>query len=385
MFTDDDRFIKRFDFILLLTTLALVFCGLIAVKSSTMSLRAGSMHYLKTQTIAFVLGLIIAFVLMFIDYEIYGHLYIPIYILSNVLLIAVVFWGYGAETWGANNWLRLGPISFQPSEISKFGVIIAFAKFIDVKQDVINNPLVVLQMIVVAAIPVALVMLQEDLGTAVVFAFFLVIMIFCSGISYKYILPVAAVAAIILIAGYFFFSQKLEECKAGDESNFRYKRIFVFLDPEFDTQGDGYQVHQARMAIGSGKIYGRGLYKGVQNQYGFIPTKQTDSIFAVWCEELGFLGGFILIMLYAVFLSRFVRIAKHANDLFGAEIVIGLMGMFLFHILENIGMNMGMMPVTGIPLPFVSYGGTFMLLNVASVGMVISVGLKKKRYDKYNF
>lgn len=385
MFTNKDTFAKRFDFILLITMLCLVGCGLVAIKSATMSMSSGSAPYLKTQIFAFAMGLFIAFVLLFIDYDLYGHLYIVIYVVSNLLLIAVVIWGYGAETWGANNWLSIGPVSFQPSEISKFGIIIAYAKFIDIKQDVINDPKTILELIAAAAVPVALVMLQDDLGTAVVFVFFLAVMIFTSGISYKYILPVVILGVIVLIAGYFFFTQKLQDYKNGEESNFRYKRIFVYLDPEFDSQGDGYQVKQVKMAIGSGKLMGRGLYQGVQNQYGFIPTKQTDSIFAVWCEELGFVGGFVLIMLYALFLSRFIRIAKRTNDLFGAEIVTGLMAMFLFHILENIGMNMGMLPLTGIPLPFVSYGGTFMLLNVASVGMVLSVGLKKQRYDKYNF
>ncbi|QSX06349.1 rod shape-determining protein RodA [Sedimentibacter sp. zth1] len=382
MFKKENRFIKKFDFLLLLTTFVLVFFGLVIIKSSTMSYASGSYRYLRTQTLAFVLGSIVVIVLLLIDYEIYGYFYIPIYVISNILLIAVILFGHGAAEWGASNWLKIGPISFQPSEIAKFGIIISLAKFIDKNKEKINEPFILIKILAFAFLPVALILLQPDLGTALVFVFFIIIMIFSAGLSYKYIWPFVLLGIILLIAGVIFLNFYVDDYIIGD--NYMLDRIMMFLYPEMDPSGKGYQVIQSKIAIGSGEMFGRGLFLGVQNQYGFLPTKETDFIFAVVCEELGFVGGIALIMLYALLLLRLIKIAKTAKDTFGSLIVIGIMGMFLFHILENIGMTMGLMPVTGIPLPFVSYGGTFMLMNMFSIGLVLQVGLHRGKQDLYN-
>lgn len=155
-------------------------------------------------------------------------------------------------------------------------------------------------------------------------------------------------------------------------------RIFDFINPERDLMGSSYQVMQGRIAIGSGKVFGRGLFEGVQTQLNFIPEKHTDFIFAVIVEELGFLGGLGLIMAYLILLCRFVKISRNSKDLFGSLMVIGFAAMFLFHIWENIGMTIGLMPMTGIPLPFMSYGGTYQLMNLICIGLVLSVGINKK-------
>lgn len=381
MFTKENRFIKKFDFILLITTVVLVFYGLFMIKSATMSLASGSFPYLKTQILAFILGACAVIVLILIDYEIYGYFYIPIYIFSNLLLLAVLFFGYGADEWGASIWLRIGPISFQPSEIAKFGIIISLAKYIDKNREKINEPFTLIKILVFAFVPVAMI-IKQDLGTALVFIFFIFIMIFSAGISYKYIVPFVVVAIVGVVIGFIFLTTFLEDYNIGD--NYQLDRIIMFLNPELDPSGSGYQVIQSKIAIGSGQMFGRGYQEGVQNQYGFLPTKETDFIFAVIGEELGFVGGISLILLYAILLFRLIKIAKNSNDMFGSLIVIGIMGMFLFHILENIGMTMGLMPVTGIPLPFVSYGGTFMLVNMISIGLVLGVGLKHSKTDIFN-
>lgn len=382
MFTKENRFIKKFDFILFITTIVLVFYGFFMIKSATMSFAHGSFPYLKTQVVAFVLGLCAIVVLVLIDYEIYGYFYIPIYVISNVLLLAVLFFGFGADQWGASNWLRIGPISFQPSEVAKFGIIISLAKYIDKHHEKINEPITLIKILIFAFIPVVLILKQPDLGTALVFIFFILIMIFSAGLSYKYITPFVVIAIIGLIAGFIFLTTSLDDYNIGD--NYQLDRILMFLNPELDPSGRGYQVIQSQIAIGSGQVFGRGYQQGIQNQYGFLPTKETDFIFAVIGEELGFIGGISLIMLYAVLLFRLIKIAKGSNDMFGSLIVIGIMGMFLFHILENIGMTMKLMPVTGIPLPFISYGGTFMLVNMVSIGLVLGVGLKRGKKDMFN-
>ncbi len=382
MFTKENRFLKKFDFILLITTVVLVFYGLFMIKSATMSFTSGSFPYLKTQSLAFILGACAVVVLVLIDYEIYGYFYIPIYILSNLLLLAVLFFGFGADQWGASNWLRIGPISFQPSEIAKFGVIISLAKYIDKNHEKINEPVTLIKILIFAFIPVFLILMQPDLGTALVFIFFIAIMIFTAGLSYKYIVPTIIIIIALIVLGLILLPIITNGYTISD--NYQLNRIIIFLNPELDPIGTGYQVIQSKIAIGSGQMFGRGYQQGVQNQYGFLPTKETDFIFAVIVEELGFIGGISLIMLYAILLFRLIKIAKNSSDMFGSLIVIGIMGMFLFHILENIGMTMGLMPVTGIPLPFISYGGTFMLVNMISVGLVLGVGLKHSKTDIFN-
>ncbi len=385
MFKKENRFIKKFDFILFITTIILVIYGVFILKSATMSLKAGSMPYLKTQVASFIIGLCAIVVLLFIDYEIYGYFYIPIYVISNLLLMAVLIWGYGADEWGANNWLKIGPISFQPSEIAKIGVIISLAKYVDKNKEKINQPFTLIKILIFAFIPVGLILLQPDAGTAMVLMFFIMIMLFSAGLSYKYIMPVLVVAVIALIVGLIYIYGVLEKVHAeGLTGGYKLARILTFLDPTLDTNGKGLQVIQSEIAIGSGQMFGRGYQQGIQNQYGFLPAKETDFIFSILCEELGFVGGVSLILLYAVFLLRMIKISKGSADMFGSLIVIGIMGMFLFHILENIGMTMRLLPVTGIPLPFVSNGGTFMLINMVSVGLVLSVGLKRGRKDLFN-
>lgn len=385
MFKKENRLYKKFDFILFITTIVIVVYGLFMIKSTTMSYRVGSMPFLKTQIIAFVMGLFAVFVLLFIDYEIYGYFYIPIYIISNLLLVAVLIWGHGADEWGASNWLSIGGFSFQPSELAKFGIIISLAKYIDKNKEKINEFFTLIKILIFAFVPVVLILKQPDAGTAMVFVFFILVMLFASGLSYKYIVPVLVIVAIALLIGHMFILKELERVRAeGLSDNYKLARILTFYDRTLDPNGKGLQVIQSEIAIGSGQMFGRGYQQGIQNQYGFLPTKETDFIFAILCEELGFVGGVSLILLYAILLLRMIKLAKSAPDMFGSLTIIGFTGMFLFHILENIGMTMRLLPVTGIPLPFISYGGTFMLVNLVSIGLILSIGLKRGKKDFFN-
>jgi rod shape determining protein RodA len=383
MFAKDNK-LKRFDFILLFTTFVLCLYGFLVIKSATMSQASGSERYLKTQIIAFTIGLILALVLVVIDYDIYGAFYLHIYVISNVLLLYVLINPVSASEWGGvRSWISIGPIVFQPSELAKFGVIISLAKYIDLNKENINETFILFKILVFALFPVFLILLQPDLGTALVFIFFIAIMIFAGGINYKYVTVVLVLIIIftIIAVGAFFYIMK--DYNIGD--NYQFDRIVTFVYPELDPTDTGYQVIQSKTAIGSGLLSGRGLYKGVQNQLGYLPTKETDFIFAVIVEELGFLGGVFLLILYAILLYRLIRIAKYTTNMFGSLIATGITAMLFFHIFENIGMTMGLLPVTGIPLPFVSYGGTFMLVNMVSIGLCLGVGMKRNSFDLNDF
>ncbi len=379
MFKKENK-LKRFDFMLFFTTIALCVFGFIMVGSATMSKTSGSEPYMKTQVAAFAIGLVALFVLVMIDYDIYGSIYIPVYCITIALLILVLINPVNSDKWGgARSWLKIGPIVFQPSELAKFGVIISVSKFIDIHKENLNNPAVLIKVLIFAFIPVALILMQPDLGTALVFIFFIAVMLFVAGIDRKYIIAVLIIGLIFLIIGLIAFYHIMQDYTPRED--YQLDRIVTFFYPELDPEDTGYQVIQSKTAIGSGLLYGRGLYNGVQNQLGYLPTKETDFIFAVIGEELGLLGGLLLLSLYAILLYRLIRIAKHASNLFGSLMVSGITAMLLFHIFENIGMTMGLMPVTGIPLPFISSGGTFMLVNMVSIGLSLSVGMKRGKID----
>ncbi len=353
---------KRFDFTLLFTIIALCIFGLIILSSATAG--EGSLRYLKSQGAAFVLGLVSITILIFINYETLGKFYLPIYICSNLLLIAVLVMGDTAK--GAQSWIELKSIRFQPSEFVKIGVIISLAKFIEKNHEKLNELFTLIKVLIFAFIPVVLIMLQPDFGTAIVFVFFIFVMLFVAGLDWKYML-ITAVAGIASLPIIWFSLDKYQK-----------NRIFDFLDPSRDAMGSGYQVIQSKIAIGSGQIFGMGLYNGNQTQFGFLPEKHTDFIFSVIGEELGLIGGLALILLYFLLLIRLIKIAKNSTDKYGSIMVIGIAAMLTFHILENVGMTMGLMPVTGIPLPFISHGGTFLLSNMICIGLALSVGMKRE-------
>ncbi len=364
MFNLRKKSFKKFDFILLITTILLCLYGLVLIYSATLSLE--NIRFVKTQSIATLIGFAAILFFVFFDYQFLGKLYIPIYILSAGLLIAVLIMGVGDEQWGSRSWLYIGNFGFQPAEFVKVGLIISLAKYMDKHKEDLNTPFVLFKVLALAFFPVALILLQPDMGTSMVFIFIIAIMLFAGGIKWKYI-GIAVVTGLMSLPAIWI---RLDE--------FQKNRFLNFLEPERDVSNTGYQALQGKIAIGSGKLFGRGLFKGTQTQFNYIPEKQTDFIFAVLVEELGFIGGMVLIFLYFILLQRFLKIAKNSTDTFGSLMSVGLAAMFLFHIWENIGMTIGLMPITGIPLPFMSYGGTFQLINLISVGIVLSVALHRE-------
>ncbi len=360
----DRKLIKNIDMGIVVSAMLLIIYGFLSIASATHITGGGSVGILKVQIIAFILGIFAILVILLIDYKTFGEYYVLVYATNIFLLVLVLIIGYSTK--GTKGWINLGFINIQPSEIVKLGYILTFAKYLEKKKDNLNNLGSIFPAVIHLGIIIGLILLQPDFGTALVFIFISAFMLFAAGISYK---VVAGAFGTFLISLPVIWSQLKQYQK---------NRILVFLNPELDPMNAGYNVIQSETAIGSGQFFGKGLFKGTQNNLGFIPERHTDFIFSVIGEELGLIGALILLMLFMWFLLRCIRIAKVSKDDYGMLICVGIISMFMFHILVNIGMTIGLMPVTGIPLPFISYGGSSLLTNMAAIGLVLNVGMRRQ-------
>lgn len=355
---------KGFDKVLFITVCLLSIAGIFAIYSATHSY--GTLSNVITQSGSFLLGLVLMTLMTFFDYEQYEGMIKYIAGVTIFLLLLVLIVGQSGD-WGAQSWIRIGPIGIQPAEIAKIAFIITFSYHLELVHEKINKPKILLGLIAHAAVPIGLILLQPDAGSAMVFIFIFLVMIFIAGLSYKYIIPagIAGIASLPVI--YSFLSE------------FQKDRIRVFFDPESDPLFRGYNVIQSKIAVGSGQFFGTGYLKGTQTQFDFLPTKHTDFIFSVICEEFGFLGAIIIISTLAFLIFRCIKTAKEANSLFGKYICVGVSAMFIFHVTENCGMCIGLTPVTGIPLPFISYGGTSLITYMLAIGLVMSVAYRSRK------
>jgi rod shape determining protein RodA len=337
----------------------------IFVISSAVDSYSGSIKFIVVQSCAVILGFLAIF---FIVRTGYGHIAsfeIPIFIACAALLILVLIPGIGTgfEEKGGRSWFRFGSFGFQPSEIVKVGFIVTMAKHFSLVESGINKLPKLAGILMHAGAYILLVMLEPDAGTAMVFMFILLVMLFFSGISYKYIgMAAGALAALAPIAWKFALK------------DYQKDRITNFLHPEKDPLASGYQVVQSKMAAGSGRIFGKGFLKGTSTQFGFLPEKHTDFIYSVVCEEFGLIGGLAVIIVLTVIILRCIIISRRSKDSLGTYITLGAAAMLIFQMFENVGMCIGLMPVTGITLPFISYGGSSLLSNLAALGLVLSVG-----------
>ena len=357
-------FKKNFDFLLaILVLLASVF-GIIMISSAAPS----PIKYTIVQSVAFVLGVFAIAVIMILDYEYLAKISLYIYAVSVILLILVLIPGIGTYENGARSWFRFGSlIGIQPAEFVKLAFIITFSRHLSEVDDLIDRPRNVIFLLGHLAILVGLILFQPDFGTAVVFVFIAISMLFAAKINWKYIATGVGSVAVMLPLAWFFALKPYQK-----------ERIINLFNPENDPSGTGYQVIQSKIAIGSGKFFGTGLYKGGSQYNNFLPERHTDFIFSVVCEELGFLGGLIAMLLLIGIVVRCLIIGVNARNNTGFYICVGVAGMFAFHIIENIGMCIGIMPVTGIPLPFFSYGGSSMLSNLIAIGLVLNVKYRSK-------
>lgn len=366
MFNLKKKNFKDFDILLLLSTIGLSVYGLIVLYSAY----GGNLAAIKTQIFSTILGFVLIAVLCTIDLDVIKKAYWVVYGLMILLLILTLIIGRGLDEWGAKSWIYIGSFSFQPAEISKIVVIFSLAAFLDKYKYSINSPLTLLATIVFVGLPIGLILLQPDFGTSMVYVFFIAAMLFVAGLSWKWI---GIFAGLGLVVGFILITNL---------SGFRADRIENFLNPSRDTSGSNWQQQQGMIAIGSGMLNGRGYLNGSQSQYGYIPEKETDFIFSVLAEELGFIGAIIMIALFTILILRLVDIAKTSNNTFISLLVTGIAGLIFIHIFENVGMTIGIMPVTGIPLPFFSNGGTFQLLILVCIGISLSASMQKNQYDE---
>ncbi len=287
--------------------------------------------------------------------------------LTLILLVTVLF---TEPINGATSWFKIGPISFQPSELGKIALVLGLGKIIEYfkNKKLLNKPFAVLTILAFAAVPILLVIKQPDYGTAMVLIAITVFMLFAGGINYKYIIGAIILAAIAVPIAYNYI------LPAHAKS-----RIDVFLNPQSDPQGAGYNIIQAELAVGSGQLLGMGLLEGNQTQLGYLPMKVTDFIYAVIGEEMGFIVSTLVVVLFVLLIIRGFYIAKMTSDVYGMLVATGISTMYLAHFLENVGMNIGLMPITGIPLPFISYGGSAMLTNFVGLGLLLSVNGNRTR------
>ena len=350
---------------LLFAVIISVIFGIIMINSATLSL--GSTKYVLVQSLAFVIGIAAALIITFMDYSILKQLRFLAMGVGLALLVLVLILGFGREDTGTQGWINLGFVNIQPAEIAKVCFLVSFSAHVSrIKEDINSIPNILL-LILHLAVPVALILLQPDMGTAMVFMFMFILMVFFAGISYKYILSAAGVGIVGCLAAWFLFLKDYQK-----------ERFFSFLNPEADPLGTGYHIIQSKIAVGSGQLFGTGYAKGIQTQMGYLPEKQTDFIFSVICEELGFIGAAAVIILLFFIICRIFINARRAKDTFGEMLCVGAGAMLLFHTIENIGMCINLLPITGIPLPFFSYGGSNMITSMIAIGIVLSVSFHRR-------
>jgi len=371
---DRDGFVRQLDLVLLGAVALLLIIGSLLVSASTRdwydSQGLDPHFYLKRHLLNIVIGIFLAAMTAAVDYRLL-RAYTPVlWGLAVIGLTAVLIPGVGETINGARAWIALpGGFSVQPAEFAKLAIIVGMAMVLAEKRDGEKDPrnIDVLQALGVAALPVLLIFVQPDVGTILIVCCSVVAIIAVSGAPARWI---AGLLMIAVLGG-------VGAVQFNILQDYQLKRLQSFINPQADPQESGYQLQQARITIGSGGFLGKGLYKGPQSNGRFVPEQQTDFIFTVAGEELGFVGSSGIIALFAVILWRAGRLARRTTDLFGRLVVSGVMAWFAFQFFENVGMALGLMPMTGVPLPFLSYGGTSMFATLMAVGLLQNVHARR--------
>jgi rod shape determining protein RodA len=363
----DRRIFRNFDFLLLFTAGAIMMVSLIVISSATLVNPTGDPNYfVKRQAVRFAIGLVVMLVVVSIDYTQFYRFSSYLYVFNLGLLLAVFF--VGREGGGAQRWIDLKVFDLQPSEFAKVIIIISLARHLVSREGNFDSIFSIIPSFMHVALPMALIFLQPDLGTSLVFIAILYGMLFIAGARVRHLLLYAVVG---IGVGFPILWSKLKL--------YQKMRLTVFINPESDPLVYGYQLIQSMIAIGSGGLRGKGLFEGTQSQLEFLPAQHTDFIFSVLAEEMGFIGGVVLLLLFLLLIYRVIRTASLARDTFGALICIGVASMLTFQVLVNIGMTISIMPVTGLPLPFMSYGGSQVLANLIALGLVLNIGMRRHK------
>jgi len=359
--------IGKIDKVLFSAVLLLVVVGLITIFSVSYSGEGADFMNFKKQALFALIGLAGMFFAASVDYRMLKNYSGLFYVLILFLLGAVLL--LGGVTRGTTGWFNFGYFSLQPAEFAKIVMIIVLAKCLSEMGNYSRIAKKILVSGLYVALPVGLILLQPDLGSSLVIMFIWFCLLCVFGLKKKQIMFFALAGLLASAASWLFVLKDYQK-----------DRVLNFIDPQNDPLGSGYNVIQSMVAIGSGSFWGKGLGHGSQSQLNFLPEKHTDFIFAVIAEEMGFIGGALVLVLFAVIFYRLFVIAEEAQDNFGKLLVLGTVFLLIFHMLINIGMNMGIMPVTGIPLPFVSYGGSSLIAFMLMIGVVQSVYINGRRY-----
>jgi len=365
------RLLKNLDWPLLGAALALVLYGMAMIYSASCTNRlltgGHPAYFVKRQALWLGAGLVMAAAFAYADYRWFARLHRLIYVGVLAALAAVLLIGNSAG--GAARWIGASAFRLQPSEFAKLGLIITLGAFLARRAQVIRHPGAAAAALVHVALPTALIALQPDLGSALVLVAMWFTMVFLAGARK---LHLAAVA--VAMAALFMGAWKLDLMRPYQKA-----RLSVFLNPGADPLGSGYHVIQSKIAVGSGQLWGKGYLEGTQSQLHFIPAQHTDFIFTVVGEELGFLGAICLLALYAVVLWRALHIMERADDSLGTLLAGGIVAVLAVQVLVNVGMTVNIMPITGLPLPFFSYGGSSLMANMMALGLLLGIGMRRQR------
>jgi rod shape determining protein RodA len=360
----DRRIFQCFDWTLLALVLSICVIGIINIYSAVFSSSEIQIpHYLK-QIQWVLLGLVFMIIVFLIDYRIINEGAYVIYGLSVALLVIVLLYGY--TTHGSQRWISLGGFSFQPSELMKLTVVLALSRYFDDHKS--NEPYTLKELFspfLIVLVPFLLILKQPDLGTALIIIIIFASMVFFIGVNWKSVAIVFTGCLMLMPIGWHFLK------------DYQKDRLIMFLNPDNDPLGAGYHIIQSMIAIGSGGIFGKGFLKGSQTQLKFLPEQQTDFVFSVFAEEWGFVGALILIILFTALIFWGLKIALHSRDLLGTLISFGITALISWEVFINIGMVLGILPVVGIPLPFLSYGGSAMIVLMTATGLLMNVSVRR--------
>ena len=382
LFSDNNRLTKpHFDWPLLIASYLLALYGVFAITIANFDPSLGSDRSLqdlvmdanngRLQLMWVVVSMAVVAIMMTIKYDIIGRLWPVIYFVDFLLLALVLL---TSKINGVRGWYQFMDRTFQPSELAKLALIVTLSKALTKYPD---RPIPTFRYFVYIClhfgIPAVLILLQPDIGTLMVFVVIFVALLFVSGFELRWMFLMGGLACAGIMPVVFYLAST---------QNFRWLRLVAFINPESDPTGSSYQIVNSKITIGSGGLYGKGAWaEGTLTHLNYVPENHTDFIFSVVGETLGFIGSMVLLGLYAFLIFRMLLLAYHTGDKFGRLIIIGVMAMLLFHVYENVGMCIGVMPITGIPLPFISYGGTNLVVNMAGVGLVLNVTKHKSSVD----
>lgn len=364
----DRRLIKNFDYTLVLLVMALCAVGALTLYSATRGLDGlpDPLHFVKRQALFFGVGLACMVAVCLMDYINLANWTRYLYAGNLVLLALVLLFGH--EVKGAQRWIQIGFFDLQPSEIAKIVLIITLARLLAEKQGKFSGFQDIFIPLLATLVPMGLIFLQPDLGTALVLIAVLMGMLYITGVHRRYLLALCLAGAAAAPLSWFFLLKDYHKA-----------RLLLFLNPELDPTGLGWQLLQSMIGIGSGGPFGRGLFNSTQVRLQFLPEPHTDFIFSVFGEEMGFAGAAVLLLLFFLLIYRILWIGSHSKDHFGALLCCGVAIMFTFQVLVNVGMTISIMPVTGLPLPFLSYGNNALLVNLIAVGLVLNVGMRRHK------